>query len=232
MCLTLMPEWMTLDEAAAYLKVSKPTLYRWVQERRIVAYELPSGRGRRFSRDELDNLLSPVGEAGYAIVDGKREQALLLRRHLEAGSVEVSVIPNVGLDPRIGTMPTLQRRIIPEADFEPVPVPFPDKPAGSSKYVGEVGIIPPNEAISQPVVGVLYQLGVPVHAHREVPEPGNHYSVRFPLSVYALNREDARARLAQTVKSALVEVLDGHELRPEAIRIEVYPDTLHGPSRG
>ncbi len=227
-----MPEWMTLDEAATYLKVSKPTLYRWVQERRVIAYELPSGRGRRFNRDELDNLLSPVGEAGYAIVDGRRVQALLLRRHLEAGSVEVGVIPDIGFDPRTGMPPMMQHRIIPEADFEPVAIPFPDKPAGSSKYIGEVGVIPPNDPVSQPVIGVLHQLGVPVHAHRDLPEAGNHYSFRFPLAVYASSRDDARTRLHQVVESVLVEVLRGHELKLEAVRIEVYPDSLHGPSRG
>jgi excisionase family DNA binding protein len=57
-----MPEWLTLREAAAYLKVGVSTLYRWMDEGKLRYYELESGGGRRFKRDDLDALLKPGGE--------------------------------------------------------------------------------------------------------------------------------------------------------------------------
>ena len=52
-----MPDWLTLDQAAAYLKVSQPTIYRWCAEGILVFYELESGGGRRFKLEDLDGLL-------------------------------------------------------------------------------------------------------------------------------------------------------------------------------
>lgn len=49
--------WLTLDEGAKYLRISRATLDRWIAEERVRAYELPSGRGRRVRRDELDDVL-------------------------------------------------------------------------------------------------------------------------------------------------------------------------------
>lgn len=54
-----MPEWLTVDEAMAYLKIGRRTLYRWCDEGRLKYYELESGGGRRFKRDDLDRLLRP-----------------------------------------------------------------------------------------------------------------------------------------------------------------------------
>jgi excisionase family DNA binding protein len=48
---------MTLEEGAAYLKISRPTIDRWIADARIRAYDLPSGRGRRLKREDLDELL-------------------------------------------------------------------------------------------------------------------------------------------------------------------------------
>ncbi len=48
---------MTSDEAAAYLRVGRRTLDRWVSESLVRAYELPVPRGRRFKRQDLDELL-------------------------------------------------------------------------------------------------------------------------------------------------------------------------------
>jgi len=50
-------DWMTLDEGAAHLRVSRPTLDRWIAEERVRAYYLPSGRGRRLKREDLDEPL-------------------------------------------------------------------------------------------------------------------------------------------------------------------------------
>jgi len=49
--------WLTLGEGADYLRISRPTLDRWIAEERVRAYELPSGRGRRLKREDLDDLL-------------------------------------------------------------------------------------------------------------------------------------------------------------------------------
>lgn len=49
--------WLTLDEGAKYLRISRATLDRWLAEERVRAYELPSGRGRRVRRDDLDDVL-------------------------------------------------------------------------------------------------------------------------------------------------------------------------------
>lgn len=57
------PEWMTVGEAAAYLKVDRSTLYRWVDQRLLTAYELESGGGRRYRREDLDALLKPTDAA-------------------------------------------------------------------------------------------------------------------------------------------------------------------------
>ncbi|SRR6266446_4801273 len=50
-------EWLTLDEGGKYLRISRATLDRWIAEERVRAYELPSGRGRRVRRDDLDDVL-------------------------------------------------------------------------------------------------------------------------------------------------------------------------------
>jgi excisionase family DNA binding protein len=59
-----MPDWMTPKEAADYLRVSRPTLYRWCVEGRLRWYELESGGGRRFKREDLDRLLKPRDQGG------------------------------------------------------------------------------------------------------------------------------------------------------------------------
>ena len=50
-------EWLTLEEGAKYLRISRATLDRWIASERVRAYDLPSGRGRRVKRGELDELL-------------------------------------------------------------------------------------------------------------------------------------------------------------------------------
>lgn len=49
--------WLTLDEGAKYLRISRATLDRWIAQERVRAYELPSGRGHRLKRDDLDDVL-------------------------------------------------------------------------------------------------------------------------------------------------------------------------------
>ncbi len=55
-----MPEWLTVREAAAYLRVTRSTIYRWCEEGRVRYFELEGGRGRRFDRADLDGLLREV----------------------------------------------------------------------------------------------------------------------------------------------------------------------------
>jgi len=57
-----MSEWLTSKEAAAYLKVTRRTLYRWMEEGRLPFFVMASGR-RRVRKEDLDALLKP-GEPG------------------------------------------------------------------------------------------------------------------------------------------------------------------------
>ena len=62
-----MAEWLTLNEAAAYLKVAPRTLAAWVRSKKVPGHKL-SGNRRcvwRFLRRELDAMLG-VSSAGSA----------------------------------------------------------------------------------------------------------------------------------------------------------------------
>lgn len=48
-----MKEILRVDEAANYLRIAVPTLYRWVEEQRIEHVRL--GRRILFRREDLDN---------------------------------------------------------------------------------------------------------------------------------------------------------------------------------
>lgn len=49
--------WLTVAEAAAYLRVSRDTIYRWAREGKITLYKL--GKLTRIKRSELEGLVSP-----------------------------------------------------------------------------------------------------------------------------------------------------------------------------
>ncbi len=51
-------EWLTREEAAAYLKINPRTLNRWVQHGKCPRHRTPGG-APRFLRRELDELLRP-----------------------------------------------------------------------------------------------------------------------------------------------------------------------------
>jgi excisionase family DNA binding protein len=53
-CLVEGQEWFTVDEAAAYLRVSRRTVYKLVEEGRLQAYVIGHERHRRFRRGDLD----------------------------------------------------------------------------------------------------------------------------------------------------------------------------------
>ena len=61
-------EWLTLDEAAKYLKVSKPSIYRFCAEGRLPFFKLAGTGARRFKRSDLDALLEP-GHVGAPIAE-------------------------------------------------------------------------------------------------------------------------------------------------------------------
>ncbi len=56
-------EWLTLAEAAAYLKVSKPTIYRFCSEGRLAFYKMAGSGARRFKLGDLNALLE-LGHSG------------------------------------------------------------------------------------------------------------------------------------------------------------------------
>lgn len=53
-------EWFTVNEAADYLRVSRRTIYKLVQEDRLKAYRVGAERHLRFRREDLDAALTPV----------------------------------------------------------------------------------------------------------------------------------------------------------------------------
>ncbi len=73
--------WLTLEEAAAYLKVSKPTIYRFCAEGCLPFYKLAGTGQRRFKQTDLDTLLVPgqprerstEGSDGTDVADGGGE---------------------------------------------------------------------------------------------------------------------------------------------------------------
>ena len=50
-------EWYTPSEAAEYLRVSRQTIYNYMESGLLPYYELKSGGGRRLRKDDLDGLL-------------------------------------------------------------------------------------------------------------------------------------------------------------------------------
>jgi len=61
-------EWLTLDEAASYLKLSKPSVYRLCAEGRLPFFKLAGTGARRFKRADLDALFEP-GRAGEPVAE-------------------------------------------------------------------------------------------------------------------------------------------------------------------
>ena len=66
-------EILTLEEVAAYLRLTPQTIYKWAQERRIPAVKL--GKEWRFRRSILDRWLDEQmlgGDSGFAQLRGDR----------------------------------------------------------------------------------------------------------------------------------------------------------------
>lgn len=57
-------QWYTLNEAAAYMGVSRRTIYKWTKEGRLRTYILGKERTRRFRKEDLDRVPKQLGYAG------------------------------------------------------------------------------------------------------------------------------------------------------------------------
>ena len=55
-----MTEWLTVNEAAAHLRVHRTTIYLWCEEGSLPYHELQPTGGRRFRRVDLDAMLKPA----------------------------------------------------------------------------------------------------------------------------------------------------------------------------
>jgi excisionase family DNA binding protein len=68
-------DWLTVGEAAEYLKVKKRSLLLWVRQGKVKAYALSGTKRRiwRFRREDLDSALfaSVVGSASPAVLNGR-----------------------------------------------------------------------------------------------------------------------------------------------------------------
>ncbi len=52
--------WMTLEEAAEYLRVSERTMRTLIAKEQVAAYRVGPAGNLRFKRDDLDRSLEPV----------------------------------------------------------------------------------------------------------------------------------------------------------------------------
>jgi excisionase family DNA binding protein len=58
-------QWLSIDQAIKYSKVSRSTLYQWCKEGRL-SYKDQAGRVRVVSREGLDQILAPAVQASPA----------------------------------------------------------------------------------------------------------------------------------------------------------------------
>lgn len=56
-------EWLTVAEAAEYLRVSRDTIYRWAKQGKLVLYKV-GGTTTRLRKKDLDALAHPKTPAG------------------------------------------------------------------------------------------------------------------------------------------------------------------------
>lgn len=52
-------EWLTIPQAVGYLKIARSTLYRWIQEGRLISYRF-SEQTVRVRKGDLDALAQPT----------------------------------------------------------------------------------------------------------------------------------------------------------------------------
>ncbi len=56
-------KWLTVTEAADYLGVSRPTLYRLVRSGELVAHRIAGKGTMRFRQEDLDAVMKPIDSA-------------------------------------------------------------------------------------------------------------------------------------------------------------------------
>jgi len=57
-------EWMSINQTCKYLKVSRRTLYRWMENGEVPYFMIAAGGGpRRIGRRELEQMMEPMGSA-------------------------------------------------------------------------------------------------------------------------------------------------------------------------
>lgn len=55
------PRWMTVDQTAIYLGLSKATIYQYVSERRIPHYKIPTSTHLRFDKSQINEWVENGG---------------------------------------------------------------------------------------------------------------------------------------------------------------------------
>lgn len=55
--MAIQQKWLTVEEAAKYLRVSKRTIYQLCKEGRLISYRSGNRRHRRFQKADLDKVL-------------------------------------------------------------------------------------------------------------------------------------------------------------------------------
>jgi excisionase family DNA binding protein len=80
--------WFTVREAAAYLSVSQPTIFRWMREGSLSYYKV--GGSTRFTRETLDAVIEKTTSSKEAESAGARCSAcghsILVEGHLQGNS--------------------------------------------------------------------------------------------------------------------------------------------------
>ena len=64
---------LTIDDLAAYLKISKSTLYKLAQQSKIPGQKV--GRHWRFRKETIDRWLDQIGSDGTGSGNGKKKKA-------------------------------------------------------------------------------------------------------------------------------------------------------------
>ena len=97
-----MSQWLTTAEAAEYLKVSRPTIFRWMRSGRLSFHKL--GKATRFRRDDLDRVAEKM--------TGKDEAEEAKRRCSVCGNAEF-VAGRIRSTGRIYFQPETTRFLVP-----------------------------------------------------------------------------------------------------------------------
>jgi excisionase family DNA binding protein len=72
-------EWISVKEAALYLKVGKATIYRWAREGKLTLYQFGK-RTIRIKRSEIDSMAIPKGENGRPVAHTRIPPGDFLKR--------------------------------------------------------------------------------------------------------------------------------------------------------